>query len=190
MAMKETGTRIPIPNEGTVPARLARIIEVGVHSHPQYKDKDQVVFMYSLPTRIIEEEGDYFGKQSMIRTQPMTNSTSNKAALYKHRLVLDGAETTSFRELLNAPCYLTIIHNEVEGKGTFANISSVSGVPEGLEVGELDTTPFYFDFDSPDADVWTTNLWDGIREKIQSAVNYPGSRVEEMVLRLEAMEAE
>jgi hypothetical protein len=68
----------------------------------------------------------------------------------------------------------------------YANIMGVMSVPEGMTVGELDTEAFYFDFDAPDADVWTKHLWDGIREVIKSAANYKGSKVERMVLQLEA----
>ncbi len=182
---------IPIPDAGVVPARLARVIELGIHD-TFYGEKDQVVLFYSLPTRIIQEEGDYFGKQSMIRTAPLRKSSSDKATLMEHVNVLDPT-ATSLDQLLNKPCFVTIVHNEVESSGTsrtFANISNVSGVPEGIDVDALDTTPFYLDFDSPDEDIWTNFLWDGIRDQIKDAINYPGSAVEEMVLRLEAMKSE
>lgn len=184
---KQSGN-IPIPEAGVVPMRLARVIEVGVHD-TFYGEKDQVILFYSLPTRIIEEDGDYQGKQHMVRTAPLRKSSSEKASLMEHVNVLNPS-ATSLEELLDRPCFGTIVHNEVESGGssrTFANIQSVSGVPEGMEVGELDTTPFYFDFDNPDETIWQEYLWDGIREQIMSAKNYQGSKVEEMVLRLEAM---
>ena len=188
---KSVANPIPIPEVGVVPARLARVIEVGVHD-TFYGEKDQVILFYSLPTRIIEAEGDYNGKQHMIRTAPLRKSSSDKATLMEHVNVLNPA-ATDLDQLLDKPCFVTIIHNEVESGGasrTFANISNVSGVPEGIEVGALDTTPFYFDYDNPDEDIWTSQLWDGVRDKIKDAKNYPGSKVEEMVLRLEAMKAE
>jgi len=188
---KSVANPIPIPEVGVVPARLARVIEVGVHD-TFYGEKDQVILFYSLPTRIIEAEGDYNGKQHMIRTAPLRKSSSDKATLMEHVNVLNPA-ATDLDQLLDKPCFVTIIHNEVESGGasrTFANISNVSGVPEGIEVGALDTTPFYFDYDNPDEDIWTSQLWDGVRDQIKDAKNYPGSKVEEMVLRLEAMKAE
>lgn len=183
---------IPIPDTGTVPARLARVIEVGVHD-TFYGEKDQVILYYSLPTRIIDEEqSDYHGKQHMIRTAPLRKSSSEKATLMEHVRVLNPA-ATDLDQLLNQPCFLTIIHNEVESGGskrTFANINNIVDVPEGMEVGALDTTPFYFDFENPDEDIWNNFLWDNLREQIKSALNYQGSAVEEMVLRLEAMKSE
>lgn len=183
-------SNIPLPAPGVVPARLARVIEIGVHD-TFYGEKDQVILFYSLPTRIIEDEGDYQGKQHMIRTAPLRKSSSDKATLMEHVNVLLPT-ATSLGMLLDQPAFLTIIHNEVESQGssrTFANISGISGVPEGMTVGALDTTPIYFDFDNPDEDIWNDVLWEGIREQIKSAKNYPGSKVEEMVLRLAAMQA-
>jgi hypothetical protein len=183
-------SNISIPEGGVVPMRLARVIEVGVHD-TFYGEKDQVILFYSLPTRIIEEEGDYQGKQHMVRTKPLRKSSSEKATLMEHINVLLPT-ATSLEQLLDQPCFGTIVHNEVESGGqsrTFANIASVSGVPEGMEVGALDTTPFYFDYDNPDEDIWTQFLWDGIREQIMSAINYEGSKVQEMVLRLAAMQS-
>lgn len=185
-------SRLPIPDAGVVPARLARVIELGVHD-TFYGEKDQVVLFYSLPTRIIDQEdSEYHGKQSMLRTAPLRKSSSDKATLMEHVNVLQPS-AVDLDELLNQPCFITIVHNEVESGGqkrTFANINNVSGVPEGIDVGALDTTPFYFDFENPDEDVWTQYLWDNIRDQIKSALNYEGSAVEEMVLRLEAMKNE
>jgi len=188
---QESGPRIPNPAAGVVPARLARVIEIGIHD-TFYGEKDQVILHYSLPTRIIDmPDSDYNGKQHMVRTAPLRKSSSDKATLMEHVNVLNPA-ARDLAELLNKPCFVTIVHNEVESGGqsrTFANISQVSGVPEGIEVGALDTTPFYFDYDNPDEDIWNDFLWDGLREQIKSAKNYSGSKVEAMVLRLEAMKA-
>lgn len=183
--------RLPIPDAGVVPARLARVIELGIHD-TFYGEKDQVILVYSLPTRIIEEEGDYLGKQHHVRTAPLRKSSSDKSTLMEHIRVLNPT-ATSLDQILDKVAFITVTHNEVESGGskrTFANITNISGVPEGIEVGELDTTKFYFDFDSPDEDVWSELLWDSMREQIKSALNYKGSAVEEMVLRLEAMKSE
>ena len=108
----------------------------------------------------------------------------------EHINVLNPLATNLGDDILNAACFTTIVHNEVESGGesrTFANMSQISGVPEGLEVGALDTEPFYFSFDAPDEDVWQNKLWDGIRQQIMSAKNYSGSAVEAMVLKLAAV---
>lgn len=180
---------IPIPAKGTVPARLARVIEIGTHD-TFYGKKDQVLLYFSLPTRIIDDEGsNYHGKQHMIRTKPLRKSSSELASLMEFINVLK-PDATSLYQLLDRACFLTIVHDEVESKGvkrTFANINNIVDVPEGMEVGALDTTPFYFDYQNPDVDIWTNKLWEKVREQIMSADDYEGSAVEEMVLRLAAM---
>jgi len=184
---KSGGARITPPAPGTVPARVARIIEIGSHA-TKFGVKDQVQIWFSLPTRLIADEGDYQGKQHMVRTQRMRKSSNEKASLMKYVNVLN-PQASSLAELINLPSYLTIVHNEVESQGkkeVYANIMGIMGVPEGMTVGDLDTEPFYFDFDNPDADIWQKKLWDGIREVIKSATNYKGSACERMVLGLEA----
>jgi hypothetical protein len=189
---QESGPRIPIPVRGIVPARIARIVEIGEHD-TYYGVKDQLYIWYSLPTRLIDmPESDFHGKQSMIRTKPLRKSSSEKAALMLDHINILQPECQELDTLLNVAGFVTIDHNEVESGGevrTFANITQVSGVPEGIDVGELDTPTFYFSFDAPDEDVWENQLWDRIRDQIKDALNYKGSAVEEMVLRLEAMKA-
>jgi len=188
---KSASTPISLPAQGTVPARLARIVEIGQREtsyQGKTRVKDQVQFWYSLPTRIITDEGQYQGKQHMIRTRRMTKTSSERGAIMDHINVLNPA-AQNFSELLNKPCFIQIVHNEVsntEGKKVYANVTSLMGVPEGMTVGELDTEPFYFDFYNPDEDVWTNMLWDGLREDLKKAVNYTGSALEKMVLKLEA----
>jgi len=182
-------SKISLPAAGTIPARCARIVELGEHAHKVYGVKDQVQIWYSLPTRLIADEGDYQGKQHMIRTQRMTKSSNDKASLMDHVRVLDASATT-LGQLLDKPCYLTIAHNDVkDAKGatnTYANLVGLMSVPEGMTVPAMDTEPFYFDWDNPSADIWTKQLWENVREYIMEAVNYPGSAVEKMVLGLEA----
>lgn len=182
--------QLPLPKEGVIPARVARIVEIGKHQVYTYGDKHLVQIWYSLPTRLIEDPtSEYNGKQSMVKTKRMTKSSDEKASLMDHvRAVKPSAR--SLGELLDQPCYIDLKHNTVNKEGenrTYANIMNVMAVPEGIQVGPLDTTPFYFDYDNPDPDVWSKNLWDDIRDLIKASKDYKGSKVEAMVLRLEAM---
>ena len=186
---EKSGSSIGLPDSGTVPARLSRIIELGRHD-TKFGVKDQVQMWYSLPTRIItdDEAGNYKGKQHQQRTRRLTKSSNEKAALMDHVRVLD-PHCTGLEQLLNKACYLTLEQNDWEGT-TYSNITNIMNVPEGMEVGEADTEPFYFDFDNPDAEIWDKHLWDNIKEQIMEAENYPGSAVEKMVLHAEAMSQE
>jgi hypothetical protein len=191
MALKKSVNNFSIPAEGTIPARLARIVEVGVQD-TKFGDKDQVILSYSLPTRLIEDEGKFQGKQHFIQSGTMTMSTNEKASLTKHINAMDRhfleADELDIGSLLNSHLYLTIVHNpSQDGTKTYANISNIMQTPEGMEVGSLDTTPYYFDYENPDLDIWTMYLSDWVKEKITSSLNYDGSAVQEMVMRMEAM---
>jgi hypothetical protein len=188
-----SGPMIPPAPAGIHPARIARVIEIGEHD-TQYGVKDQLHIFYSLVTQLIEApDSDFDGKQHMVRTAPLRKSSSDKSSLMKDHINILLPTCSDLGQLLNLPGFVTIAHNEVqsgEQSRTYANIMQVSGVPTGIEVAELDTPMFHFSWDEPDPDVWENHLWDKIREKIQSAKNYEGSAVQDMVLKLEAMKAE
>lgn len=191
MALKEAkkSSSLLAP-EGIFQARLARIIEIGEHK-TVHGLKDHVFFFYNLVNEHIDDEDNELnGKQFQVRSKPLNNTASQKAALWDHRKVL-GPDTMEFSDLLNQAAFLTTEHkvvvNDAGETNTYCNIINISGVPQGIEVPELDIPTFYFDFDNPDADVWENQMWDWIKEKIQTAENYHGSQVEAMVLRLKAM---
>lgn len=193
MALKKSKSSLPNPRPGNVPARLARIVEIGEHS-TKFGNKHQVYLFFSLPTRIIDApDSDFHGKQHMVRSAPLSMSTSEKSGLVKDFIkVLDpnfnlSGDNIDMSPLLGKAIYLTIDNNETEA-GTFTNIMNTMGVPEGFDVGALDTNPFYLDFDNPDPDVWVKYISDYLKEKISKAVNYKGSGVEKLVLKLEAMQ--
>jgi len=185
-----SGPSIGNPTPGVVPARVARVIEVGEHE-TRWGVKDLLYIYYSLPTRLIDAPGsDFDGKQHMVRTAPLRKSSSDKASLMTDHINILKPDAQELGELLNQPCFATIDNNDVQSGNevrTYTNIIQISGVPEGVVVGELDTPQFYFSYDEPNEDIWNDMLWDRIREQIKSALNYQGSAVEEMVLRLEAM---
>ena len=186
---QSSGPMLPIPAAGVVPARVARIVEIGEHD-TKYGVKDQMYIWFTLPNRLIDApDSEFHGKQHMIRTAPLKLSSNEGSNLMKDYISILKPDCQDLTELLDIPCFVTIIHNEVESGGevrTFANIAQVSGVPEGVEVGPADTELFHFSFTDPDPVIWQEKLWDRIRTDIQSALNYKGSATEEMVLRLEA----
>lgn len=178
----------PIAPEGTTPARLARIVELGTQS-TQYGEMKQVVFMYSLPMHQIEYNGEW--KQQFISTSRMKVSafkdpkSGRKSTLMKHVDALDeGCE--DLRELLGKECLLTIIHNQnQDGTRTYANIDNVSKPMPGMNNDQLDTDPLYFDFDNPEAESWDS-LSDYMKNIIRTAIDYPGSDVEVIDVKSQA----
>lgn len=195
MALKKQKNSIPLPEPGNIPARLARIVEIGEHQ-TKWGVRPQVYLYFSLPTRIIDApESDFHGKQHMVRSAPLNYSSNEGSALVKDFLmVMDpkfdiNQDEMRLDSFLTKPIYLTIDNKETD-KGDYCNIMNTMGVPDGMPVGDLDTNPFIFDFDYPDPDVWRKYIGDYQKKKIMSAVNYHGSAVEAMVQKLEAMSAE
>lgn len=175
----------PLPPEGTTPARLARIIELGTQD-TQYGEMKQIILQYSLPMHQIEYNEEW--KQQFISTSRMKMSsfkdtkTNRKSTLMKHVDAL-GEGCEDIKELLGKECLLTIVHNKsMDGSKVYANIDNISKPMPGMNNDELDTEPFYFDFEYPEDDTWN-RLSNYQKDIIRSSIDYPGSEVEVVDLR-------
>lgn len=177
-----TGKDFTIADEGMTLARLARVVEVGTQE-TQYGDIRRAYFYYSLPFQTVEIDGEE--KQMMIRSKPLKISSwrdgNRKAGILDHIDALN-KDAQSLADVINCPCMLNIIHTKsIDGTKTYANIDSITPVMAGQEVPELDTDPYYFDFYTPDMEVWE-KLSDHLKDMIKSAVDYPGSTLESMLV--------
>ncbi len=81
-------------------------------------------------------------------------------------------------KLLGAPCMLTVIHKESNGK-VYANVQSVAKLMKGVEVKDLQQPKQYFCFDgAPDLSVFT-NLPDYWKDMIAASPEWKALRDED-----------
>lgn len=171
---------------GVHAARVARVIEIGQQYSAKYDTTDdKVIVSFSLPN-VVRDYGELGEKQAFIGTSKwgIKKSKDDKSTMKKYAKAIDPQkETKDYSEWLNRPCQISVVHRYVDDK-TYANLDSVAPILPGFQVGELDTEPFFFEFDNPDPAIWV-QIPEWIQEVIQGAVNYPGSKVEAMVNSLE-----
>lgn len=74
------------------------------------------------------------------------------------------------RNLIGAPCMLSIVHKDVEGK-TYANISSVTRLPKQLPPGSLTNETVYFSLDEFDNAVFS-KLSESLQTTIKASPEY------------------
>ena len=132
MALQKQKNRLPRPAEGTIPARLARIIEIGEHlSGPKgvYGLKPMVQLYFSLPTRIIDApDSDYHGKQAMVKSRNLNMSSSNKSSLVKDYIKVIkpsfdlSLDSMPLGPLVNLPLYVQIEWNDGDDGEEYTNI--------------------------------------------------------------------
>lgn len=68
------------------------------------------------------------------------------------------------RKLLGAPCLLSIIQQDKDGK-TYANISAIMKLPKGVDAGELVNDPVYFSIED-----FNQHTFAGLSEGLQNII--------------------
>lgn len=168
--------------EGPTVARCVRVIEIGKQDS-RYGVQDRCVINFSLPFHFIKLGDEE--KQKFISQPFGINMSNNEGSTMAEYVKALNSSAQSLGDFLNQPCQLNIVHyDRKDGKGRGERIDSVTRLLPGIEVPELDTEPFWFEWKNPDPSVWQ-KIPPFTKTLIQEAVNYPDSKVEQMVKDLE-----
>lgn len=168
--------------EGPTIARCVRVVEIGKQDS-KYGVQDRCVINFSLPFHFIKLGDEE--KQKFISQPFGINMSNNEGSTMAEYVKALNPDAQSLGDFLNRPCQLNIAHyDRKDGKGRGERIDSVTRLLPGIEVPELDTEAFWFDWKNPDPKVWAM-IPPFTKTLIQEAVNYPDSKVEAMVRALE-----
>ena len=183
----------PLAKAGVQPARVAEVIELGLQARPAFKGKEksparQVIVNHELVTDTYEVEGKKYNQR--IALKPF-NIVSRKSEMYGNSAIagyltsVDPKDNTKgdLAALANLPCLATVVHVDGMGKHAgkkFANITTVMQPPEGYPVPPLNEPATVFSWDNPTPEAWAL-IPTFIQEKIKTALDYKGSKVEAMV---------
>lgn len=173
------GDYTPVP-EGTHLAICNMVVDLGYQETTYMgarKVKHQCYIRWELP----HERLNWQDKEGNEREGPMaigktyTLSLSDKANLRKDLESWRGKRFTDSElagfdlfNLLGAPCQVTVIHAHKDGK-TYANVSSVAGVPKGMPKPEETENEILCYTADDDADL--EHLPDWLRDKIAKQVD-------------------
>lgn len=170
-------------------ARIVRIIGKGLRAgyKPTDKPKEQCRIVFEVPAVTID--GDNGEKVPALKDMPFMNITgggpnpSNFEKLMAAAGVKAGA---SFEDLLDK-----VVAINITKKGDYLNISQVSGVSDGVKatVPPLVAKSYFFDFDAPDAEIFAS-MPDFIKQDFKKALNFSGSKVEELLNAEEGNDSE
>lgn len=142
----QTKKSIEIIPAGSYAARCYSMIHIGTIEETfngEAKERNKVRITWELPTEMItfnEERGE----QPRVIAKEFTLSLHEKSTL---RAFLESWRGKSFTDkeaqsfdvtnLLGVPCMLSITHKTATNGNTYANISSVSMLPKGMDCPEL-----------------------------------------------------
>lgn len=170
------------PPAGVFSAICYRFIDLGTQSSTwEGKSKRQHKIMLSWEITDTDERMED-GKPWTI-SQRFTWSMSDRANLRKTLESWRGKpfEESDFGEggfdaknLVGAPCLLSIIHENKDGK-TYANISSVTKLPKAMPAGTLVNEKVYFSLSDFDAEVFG-KFSDSLQDTIKASPEYLAAR--------------
>lgn len=167
------GSFTPAPT-GTHVARCVKLIDLGTQ-HGEYMGeptrRNQVLVVWELPEETIEIDGE---QKPITTSRFYTNSLGDKANLRNDLESWRGrgfteAELDKFdlETILGVPCLLSII----DGKNGKTKVSSVSGLPKGMQCPPQVNRSFTFWLDEFDENKFS-ELSDGIKKIVEKSEEY------------------
>lgn len=156
-----------LPEEGTYPARCARVIEIGDQNTP-YGVKTQVVLGYTVPSLKVNVNGEE--KQQMFWTFPINQTSNPDGNLMKHVKALK-PDATHLNQCLNQPCLLTIKNQEAKDGKMYTNIEGVTKPMAGLDIPMPDCDVYMYEFENGEDEVFE-KLGEYRQKQIRAALNF------------------
>jgi len=177
---KESKPSFDLIAEGPHPARCSRIIEIG-EQESQYGVQTKVIIAFNVTDSFITL-ADGTQKQRMISNPFGINMSNNEKSTMAQYTKALNPRAESLEDFLGRACQVSVVHYRKDDT-TRDRLDAVAPIIPGLQIPELDIVPFWFRWDAPDAELWE-QIPEFTQNLMKKAVNYPGSAVEEMVLKL------
>lgn len=181
-----------LPEAGARKAYFNRYIRAGIHTVPGFegappKDSPQVILGWELTDDFTDEDTPrpmWIKGFGMGNINDFNGEKSKKTKWFTN-MFLDYTTGDDPKNYLGRGCRVVIKHNPGKGKHegkTFANLADVRDYDGDLPA--ISQPPVYFDFDNPTKeDLEKLFPWEV--DYLKEAVNYPGSKVEELVAQLD-----
>lgn len=138
----------------------------------EIKSSYKLRLTYELPNSLMDD-----GRPHWV-SEEITNSDNDKSALYARVNALKG-DFNNLTAMIGSPCTVHL----VPGKPGYVKINGkagISGVPNGVTVGELANPTFTFDLENPDMTVFE-GFPEFIQDRIKGNLDYEGSALEERI---------
>lgn len=171
--------------EGAHAARCVRVIEIGKQYSKLYdNESNKTVIVLSIPGVTMNIGGEQKQK-FMSNPFGITISNNERAAMRQWARALCPKGGSSFSDFLNQPCQIVVRHQKKDDGRVLEKIDSIAPILPGIEVGPLDTEPFWFQWNDPDPEI-LAKVPEFTRNLMKEATNYHGSKVEEAMKIVES----
>lgn len=186
------GKKQPVLDIGTYPARVVRIIDLGLQNQRPFKGQEkppahEIMLTYELlDAFMVDDEGNELEDKPrwISETFPLHNLSAELAKSTKRYMALDPNMDFDgdFTKLIGCPCNVTVVHGQGKGKNlgkVYENIGSVTGMrdKDAKRAPELVNEGLFFTLDEPDMETFGKfPQW--LQEKIKTNLEFPGSPLE------------
>ena len=170
------GNYEPVP-EGLHHAVCYRVTDLGTHATPWDTMVRKVLVSWELPQERIDFERDGVSENlPRVISKKYTLSLHDKANLRRDLENWRGKKFTAqeltgwdLKKIIGANCFLQVLHKETKEGRTFADVSSIVGLPKKTEKLNPENETAFFSFDDggdipEDTPEWITTL---IKESVE-----------------------
>ena len=174
-SMKSGGSTVERIPEGTYMGRVNSVVDLGIQPQTDYQtgaekpSKPELLITFELPTEtytVDSDEGEV--EKTRLISKRYTQSNSERSNLYRLVVTLKPG-ISDVSELVDEPCMISV-GSTVSGN---AKITDIIKPPSGMPVPEMTREGSFFDFDSPEEDLFLKQPpW--VQEVIKGADNYQG----------------
>lgn len=171
------GSFTPVP-DGSWPAICYRVIDLGTQETTfkgETKEQRKVLLSFELKDEelMIEKDGKSL---PMTLHQRYTFSMFERAQLRKHLEAwrgkgftdddFDGPNAFQMERLLGAPCLLSVVNKETNGK-TYSNIGGISKLPKQMSAGKLVNDTVFL---SLEPDEFRREVFDALPDRLKETI--------------------
>lgn len=175
-------------DQGNYAARIVQVIDLGLQPQRPYQGNEkapahEIMMTYELGTEFLkDDEGndDVTKPRWLSETFTLNHISKDMAKSTKRIKTIDPKNATGgdFSRVVNAPVTVTVVHKPKPDGGVYVNVGNVTPPMKGMVVPELVNPPKVFMLDEPDLEIFKS-LPEWLQEKIQSNLNYNGSKLQQ-----------
>lgn len=175
IATASGSANVPLLAEGTYAATCYLLADIGSQYNENFKNPShKVVIGWEVAGEYVEINGEPTPR-TVYNTY--TLSLNEKSKLRKDLIPWRGRDFTpeelrafNLRSIVGAPCFLQIIHREVNGQ-KYANIAAIMTLPRGMGKPECQLSPIIYDIED-DRPEKADELPKWITEKVKASEEY------------------
>lgn len=169
MIVKNDGGTFELIPGGMKVARCYRIVSIGTQYNDKFQTKaNKVIIYWEVPDERMKDGQPFSVSNFYTRSLHEKSNLRRDLESWRGRSFQEKEQIEGFdlQKLIDATCYINVIHNEKDGK-TYANIAGITPLPKGVMCPPAVNEQLIFDIDENGFD---QAIFDGLSERLQELI--------------------